>query len=97
MQKRCIVPHELDLVDIMESHLIGPDKISLNGYKWFDHNQKNIHVNAHEVYGGVGSLVKNAFIKIFNVSTFDNSTAGILWLRCKARKDEFVFDVVVCL
>ena len=53
----------------------------MGGYKWFGFNRENIHINAKSSSGGVGFLIRNSILNVFDVSVLNKSFEGILWLK----------------
>ena len=49
-------------------------------YKWFGHNRVDLSRKAIRGSGGVGALIKESLLSLYNVETVDTSFDGILWL-----------------
>ena len=55
--------------------------VDIDGFKWYGHNRKNIHIRAKTGSGGTGLLVRNDFDELFNVTIVDDATDGIVWVQ----------------
>lgn len=88
---RCAIVNAIDadIVSISETHLTDNNVINVNGYVWFGHNRKNIHVNANKGSGGVGILLKSWICDEYEVETVDKSREGILVLKLTNRDSGF--------
>lgn len=66
-------------------------------YRWCGQNRKSLHVNARVGSGGVGFLVRDDVINMFDVSILDDEYEGILWLKLQSieNKDD-CFCICVC-
>ena len=53
----------------------------LDGYCWYGHNRKTLHVNAKAGSGRVGLLVQNDVLNHFTISVLDDEYEGILRLK----------------
>jgi hypothetical protein len=54
------------------------DVLNINGYKWFGNNRQEFHKNAKRGSGGVGFLIKNHLVEIFEIGILNKSIEGIL-------------------
>jgi hypothetical protein len=70
--------------------------IEIEGYKWFGHNRANMHVRAKTGSGGIGFLIKDTVLDVFNVSVLDCSSEGILWLKMCHKFENSVLVPCVC-
>ena len=68
----------------------------LDGYRWFGHNRKQIHVRARTGSGGAGCFIKNEIFDVFDISVLDDTTEGILWLQFRHKSDNFTLLPCVC-
>ncbi len=97
LRSECVLSSDIDIIGIAETHLVLNKVVTVNGYSWFGHNRKSIHVKAKCGSGGVGFLVKNELCEQFNVSILDNSYEGILWLRLTHKESsETIITACVC-
>ena len=76
----------MDILGIAESHLTGSNGISVDGYKWFGHNRRSIHVRAKCGSSGVGILVRNELCANFIIQTVDDTTDGIMWIKLENKQ-----------
>ncbi|CAC5396569.1 unnamed protein product [Mytilus coruscus] len=86
-------------VGLAETHLVGQSVVDIEGYTWFGHNRKHIHVRARTGSGGVGVLVRNDVLVNYNVDKVSDSVDGILWIRFseKTTPDSSFYTCVVYL
>ena len=47
---------------------------------WIGHNRKNIHINARKGSGGVGFLINNRLLMLYNIDHVDKSVDGVIKL-----------------
>ena len=66
-----------DNISINESHLIGQNEITVNGYKWIGFNRKGLHIRAQKGSGGIGFLLKKLNAEEYEIETVDRSYDGI--------------------
>ena len=64
---------DFDICGIAETHLMGDNTPSLEGYSVFTHNRKSIHRRAKCGSNGVCLFVKQSVMLNYNVSILDNS------------------------
>ncbi|CAG2188857.1 unnamed protein product [Mytilus edulis] len=90
---------ELHILGIAETHLVKNNTISVDGYTWFGHNRIGIHIRAKAGSGGVGFLVRNDLMELFNVIVVEDSIDGICWLKFedKLNLDNIFYACVVYL
>ncbi|CAG2223305.1 unnamed protein product [Mytilus edulis] len=83
----------------IETHLVKNNTISVDGYTWFGHNRIGIHIRAKAGSGGVGFLVRNDLMELFNVIVVEDSIDGISWLKFedKLNLDNIFYACVVYL
>ncbi|VDH90239.1 Hypothetical predicted protein [Mytilus galloprovincialis] len=77
----CINSLDVDILGIGETHLINSNSINIKGYKWYGHNRKNIHIRAKCGSGGVGFLIRQEIVDVFNIEIVNDVTDGILWVK----------------
>ena len=68
----------------------------MDGFKWFGKNRALLHRRAPCGSGGVGFLVRDTLLEVFDVSVLDDSVEGILWLKLSGKEQQLVFHVCVC-
>ncbi|VDI02802.1 Hypothetical predicted protein [Mytilus galloprovincialis] len=76
----------LHILGIAETHLMGSNSVNVDGYCWYGHNRRNIHIRAKNGSGGVGLLVRNDFDQQFNIEIVDDNTDGIMWVQFKDKR-----------
>ena len=76
-----------DVYAICETHLTENNGISVPGYTWYGHNRTNINPNELRGSGGVGFLIANDLLQVYNVHVLDESYEGILWIRLVSKED----------
>jgi hypothetical protein len=81
---------------VAETHLRGEDKLHIPGYVWYGHNRLLIHRRAPCGSGGVGFLVKEKLLDIFNIRVLDDSCEGILWIVLNNKYTSFCLKACVC-
>lgn len=92
----CVKHLDIDIIGIAETHLIDDKQLDIHGYKWYGNNRKQLHVRARTGSGGVGFLVKTFLLDTFNVSIFDDSNDGILWLKMQHKRNGYTLLPCVC-
>jgi exonuclease III len=88
--------HNLEIIGLAETLLRNDNSIHLDHYKVFGHNWKRIHKRAKKGSGGVGFLVREELLSMYDVYRVDDSHEGILWLRFKSKKGGSEFLCCVC-
>lgn len=68
----------LDIVGLAVTHLTADTQLNIDGYTWFGHNRRDLHLRAKTGSGGVGFLVKDALLVDFDVSVLDKEREGFL-------------------
>ena len=80
---------QLDIIGITEPHLINRGVLEMDGYKRFDQNRQNLHVNVKKGFGGFFCFlvffcfvfcIKNETFNDIDVIVLDSSYEGIVWL-----------------
>ena len=74
----CILNKQIDILAVAETHLCKDDVLNINGYSWFGLNRKLIHINARKGSGGVGFLIKNDLLEIYDINILNKEHEGIL-------------------
>lgn len=100
MLASCIHKSNLHILGLAETHLVGQSVVDIEGYAWFGHNRKHIHVRARTGSGGVGVLVRNDVLVNYNVDKVSDSVDGILWIRFSektTRTRPFIHVWYICL
>ena len=99
MLASCIHKSNLHILGLAETHLVGQSVVDIEGYTWFGHNRKHIHVRARTGSGGVGVLVRNDVLVNYNVDKVSDSVDGILWIRFseKNNPDSSFYTCVIYL
>ncbi|CAC5413581.1 unnamed protein product [Mytilus coruscus] len=89
----------LHILGLAETHLVDQSVVDIEGYTWFGHNRKHIHVRARTGSRGVGVLVRNDVLVNYNVDKVSDSVDGILWIRFskKNNPDSSFYTCVVYL
>ncbi|CAC5379517.1 unnamed protein product [Mytilus coruscus] len=65
---------------------MGSNSVNVDGYCWYGHNRRNIHIRAKNGSGGVGLLVRNDFDQQFHIEIVDDNTDGIMWVQFKDKR-----------
>ena len=55
--------------------------IYIDGYVWFGNNRTDIDFRAVRGSGGVGILIKEELLELFNIEAVDATYEGILWIK----------------
>ena len=84
------------MIYFSETHLINDQVLDVDGFTWFGNNRKGLHKRAKKGSGGVGFLVKNEILNVYNVTVQDDMTDGILWLKFESRNSKETFFSCVC-
>ena len=92
----CILGSDFDILGLAETHLVGENTISINGYSWYGLNRKKLHRKARNGSGGVGFFINSTLIEIFNIQVLNSSCKGILWLKMGHKFDDFTLIPCVC-
>ncbi|CAC5385800.1 unnamed protein product [Mytilus coruscus] len=79
--KSGLAQRNLHILGIAETHLMGSNSVNVDGYCWYGHNRRNIHIRAKNGSGGVGLLVRNDFDQQFHIEIVDDNTDGIIVTR----------------
>ena len=86
----------MHILCLAETHLKGGDTIKVDGYTWYGHNRQNIHVRAKCGSGGVGVLVRNDFVNLYDIQIIESDVDGIMWIRfCHKYCNENNFHVCI--
>lgn len=80
-----------------ETKLLGNEQLNVIGFNWFGHNRVVLHRRAPCGSGGVGFLVRENLLEVFNISVLDNSVEGIMWLNLSAKGYDSEYNVCVCV
>lgn len=96
MLASCIHKSNLHILGLAETHLVGQSVVDIEGYTWFGHNRKHIHVRARTGSGGVGVLVRNDVLVNYNVDKVSDSVDGILWIRFSEKKQPGLVLLHMC-
>ncbi len=84
------------MICLSETFLRGNQEIVIDGYKWYGNNRVACHPRAKRGSGGVGALIKNDILQMFNVSILDNTEEDMLWLKLTSKVSEFVLCLCIC-
>ena len=96
LRSACIKALNLEIVGIAETHLLDNNTISVEGFRWYGQNRTSIHVHARTGSGGVGFLVKESLLEIFNVEILDSQCEGIFWLSLENKVTKDKWNICVC-
>ena len=96
IRARSIELCDLDICGIAETHSVGDNTPSLDGYTVFSHNRKSIHKKAKCGSGGVCLFVKHSIIVNYNVNILDKSFDDILWVSFEHKVSLQGINVFVC-
>ena len=71
----------LDVICLVETHLVSDSSIHIPGYSWFGNNRKTLSKRARWDSGGVGILVNDSLLSYYSISILDSRFEGILWVQ----------------
>lgn len=83
-----------DIISLNETKINSENALNVNNYYYFDNCRKSTHVNAPTASGGVGLLVKESMVELFDVTEVDKTYTDILALRFSHKKSDFSFLVI---
>ncbi len=83
-----------DIICIGETHLRDGDKLSLEGYEFFDHSRKSLHVRAPKGSGGVAFFIKTFIVIDYKIDVIDKSYDGIIVLQFTHKKSKYRFAII---
>ena len=83
------------MICLCETFLKENQVIDLDDYKWYGNNRLSCHPKAKRGSGGVGALVKNEVLQLFNVSVLDNTEEDIMWLKFVHKMNDFVLCLCI--
>ena len=52
---------------------------------WTQSLRNRLHIRARNGFGGVGFLIKQKLLEIYEIIALDNDVDGVLWLHLKAK------------
>ena len=79
-----------------ETHLRDQDGINVPGYRWYGHNRLALDPNALRGSGGVGFLIAENRLRVYDTNVLDTSYYGICWIRRQCKKDNEL-SVISCV
>ena len=85
-----------DIIGLAETHLIGNNALVLPGYVWFGQNRRILHRRAVKGSGGVGFFVKDELAENHQVTVYDSTNEGILWLQLATNHNQVLLLAAVC-
>ena len=65
----------------METWLKAEDVLAVEGYKWFGQNRRRLHKKAVRGSGGVGVLIREEVLKLYQVEILDIDVEDVLWVK----------------
>ena len=86
----------LDIIGLAETHLIGNNALVLPGYVWFGQNRRILHRRAVKGSGGVGFFVKHEVAENHQVTVYDSTNEGVLWLQLATNHNQVLLRAAVC-
>ncbi len=95
LRQQCLGYLDLDIIGVAETKLRYGRTIKLPGYKFFDHNRKELHRHARNGSGGVGVFVRDSFLLNHTVSVLDKTLEGVLWIQIKVKGGNEAWNICV--
>ena len=96
MRTEIILNLDLDIVCVCETHLIGNESISINGYSSYCNNRLVKKGKRKRGSGGVAILVSNKLLSNFVVSRLDCLCDGLIGIRLMSRNVNQSILVLSC-
>ena len=96
LRENIIKSLDKDIVCIAETHLAKDKTITLVNYTWFGFNRELKHKKSAVTHGGVGILVKNNLLKLYNVSVINKEVDAILAIVFHSKSSECIFIIFSC-
>ncbi|MEW8545344.1 MAG: reverse transcriptase family protein, partial [Candidatus Thiodiazotropha sp.] len=86
---------DCDIFSVNETFFRNNETVSIDGYKFYSRNRKNVHKNAKRGSGGVGVFVKAELTQLYDISVLDDVKEDILWL--KFATDSYSENIILCV
>ena len=81
----------IDILGVAESHLTGNAELHIDGYKWYGRNRAK-NKRAWSGTGGVGFLVTDQLVQLYDITVRDDNYEDILWIHFKQRGSDSEFQ-----
>ena len=95
LRSECLLLNNLDIIGVAETHLFGDQCLYFPGYTWYGQNRTK-HTKAKKGSGGIGFFIKHDVSENYIVETLDSEHEGILWIQCRSKRGNHIFNCCVC-